>query len=155
MQRYIRDHQDHLTIRRLKNNEPVSKTDIAALEDILFAADGPMPRGEYEKIFGDRPLGVLVRSVVGLSRNAAKAAFAEFLEKAPLHPDQISFLDEIVAYLVKNGLMEPRVMFESPFTHIHDQGLIGVFGEEMSKKVIDLVRHINDNADVVQTTSTA
>ncbi|MCU7865920.1 MAG: DEAD/DEAH box helicase family protein, partial [Candidatus Thiodiazotropha sp. (ex Lucinoma borealis)] len=102
VQRYIRDHQDHVTIRRLKNNEPVTETDIAALEDILFSEEGPIPREEYERMFGDKPLGLLVRSVVGLSRNAAKAAFAEFLEKAPLHPDQITFLDEVVAYLVKN-----------------------------------------------------
>ena len=155
VQRYIRDHQDHVTIRRLKNNKPVSDTDIVALEDILFAEDGPIPREEYEKIFGDKPLGVLVRSVVGLSRNAAKAAFAEFLDKAPLYPDQITFLDEIVAYLVKNGIMEPKVMFDTPFTHIHDQGLMGVFGEDMSKKVIELVRHINDNADVSKRSSMA
>jgi len=148
VQRFVREHQDHVAIRRLKNNEPVSKTDIAALEDILFAEDGPIPREEYQKIFGDKPLGVLVRSVVGLDRNAAKAAFAEFLDKVPLHPDQIVFLNEVVDYLVKNGVMEPKLMFDTPFTYIHDQGLIGVFGENMSKKVVDLVRHVNDNADV-------
>lgn len=148
VQRFVRDHQDHVTIRRLKNNEPVSKTDIAALEDILFAEDGQIPREDYQKIYGDKPLGVLVRSVVGLDRNAAKAAFAEFLDKAPLHPDQIVFLNEVVDYLVKNGVMEPKLMFDTPFTYIHDQGLIGVFGENMSKKVVDLVQHVNDNADV-------
>lgn len=91
VQRYIRDHQDHLTVRRLKNNEPVTETDIRALEDILFAEDGPIPREDYEKIFGEKPLGVLVRSVVGLSRNAAKTAFSNFLAEAPMHPDQITF----------------------------------------------------------------
>jgi type I restriction enzyme, R subunit len=153
VQRFVRDHQDHVTIRRLKNNEPVSKTDIAALENILFAEDGPIPREEYEKIFGDRPLGVLVRSVVGLDRNAAKAAFAEFLDKAPLHPDQITFLNEVVEYLVKNGIMEPKMMFDTPFTYIHDQGLQGVFGEDMGKKVVELVRHVNDNADIAEMSS--
>jgi len=147
VQCFVRDHQDHATIRRLKNNEPISKTDITALETILFAEDGPIPREEYQKIYGDKPLGVLVRSVVGLDRSAAKAAFAEFLEKAPLHPDQMSFLNEVVEYLVKNGIMEPKMMFDAPFTYIHDQGLIGVFGEDMSKEVIGLIQHINDNAN--------
>lgn len=146
VQRFIHEHQDHITIRRLKNNEPISERDVAALEDILFAEDGPMPRKEYETIFGEKPLGVLVRSVVGLSRNAAKAAFSEFLAEAPLHPDQITFLDEVVEYLVKNGTMEPEAMFDTPFTHIHDQGIVGVFGEVLSKKVISLVRDINENA---------
>lgn len=146
VQRYIRDHQDHLTVRRLKNNEPVTETDIRALEDILFSEDGPIPREEYEKIYEDKPLGVLVRSVVGLSRNAAKTAFSEFLADAPMHPDQITFLDEIVDYLVKNGTMNPRAMFDTPFTHINDQGVIGVFGEHMSKQVVEIINHVNENA---------
>jgi type I restriction enzyme, R subunit len=145
VQRFIRDHQDHVAIQRLKNNEPISATDVAALENILFAEGGPIPRTVYEKIFGEKPLGVLVRSVVGLDKKAAKEAFAEFLAEAPLHPDQISFLDEVVDYLVKNGTMELKVMFETPFTHIHDQGIEGVFGDR-SKKVISLVQRINDNA---------
>ena len=148
VQRFIQDHQDHVTIRRLKNNEPVSAKDIESLENILFSGDGPIPREEYENIYGDRPLGVLVRSVVGLDRNAAKSAFAEFLSEAPLQPDQMTFLNEIVDYLVKNGVMEPKTMFDSPFTNINDQGVIGVFGENDSKKIIELVRHINENAGV-------
>ncbi|MCP3671059.1 MAG: DEAD/DEAH box helicase family protein [Gammaproteobacteria bacterium] len=148
VQRFIREHQDYITIRRLKNNQPVTKTDIAALEEILFSEQGPMPRKAYHDAFGDQPLGVLVRSVVGLERNAAKEAFADFLSEAPLHPDQISFLDEVVEYLVKNGTMQPKVMFETPFTHIHDQGVVGVFGEDNSRKIVELVRHINENAGV-------
>jgi type I restriction enzyme, R subunit len=150
IQRFINEHQDHITIRRLKNNEPVSPTDIATLEDILFAEGGSIPREEYKKIFGDKPLGILVRSVVGLNRNAAKAAFAEFLAEAPLHPDQMAFLDEVVEYLVRNGTMEPKIMFDTPFTHINDQGIAGVFDKEMSKKVIELVRDINDNAHIAK-----
>jgi hypothetical protein len=69
-------------------------------------------------------------------------------------PDQTTFLDEVVEYLVKNGIMEPRVLFYTPFTNIHDQGLIGVFGEDISKKEIELVRHISDNANVAQRSAT-
>jgi len=148
VQKFLRDHQDHITIRRLKNNEPVSKIDIDALEDILFVEDGPISREEYKKIYGEQPLGLLVRSVVGLDRNAAKGAFAEFLEIASLQPDQISFLNEVVDYLVMNGTMEPRIMFEAPFTNTSMRGLAGVFKDNESKKVIELVRHINENADV-------
>ena len=107
-----------------------------------------IPEDEYKEIFGEKPLGYLVRSIVGLDRNAAKLAFAEFLDKAPLHPDQISFLNEVVEYLVKNGVMEPKEMFDAPFTHFHDQGVAGVMGEEMAKNVVELVRAINANAGV-------
>jgi type I restriction enzyme, R subunit len=148
VERYIRDHEDHITIRRLKNNEPVSKTDIAALEDLLFHEEAVIPEDQYHEIYGEKPIGYLVRSVVGLDRNAAKQAFAEFLDKAPLHADQISFLNEVVEYLVENGIMEPKEMFQAPFNHYHDLGVTGVLGEELAKNVVELVNQVNANADV-------
>ncbi|NOY72553.1 MAG: DEAD/DEAH box helicase family protein [Gammaproteobacteria bacterium] len=148
VQRFIRDHQDHITVRRLKNNEPVSKKDIESLEDILFSDEGPIARDEYEKLYGELPIGYLVRSIVGLDRNAVTRVFADLLEKAPLHPDQISFLDEVIRYLMRNGMMKPKVLFDAPFTHINTKGVAGIFGDEDGKKVIELVREINENADV-------
>ena len=146
VEKIIRDHKDHITIRRLKNNEPVSGADISALEKMLFADGGGVPKKDYEANYGDKPVGLLVRSIVGLNRNAAKQAFAEFLEKSPLHPDQISFLNEVVEYLVQNGVMEPKEMFDAPFTHYHHMGLSGVMGEKVAKKVVKLVKKINKNA---------
>jgi len=147
VQRFLTENKDHLTIRRLRNNEPISRADIVALEEILFSEGGPLTRDEYEEIYGNRPLGLLVRSTVGLSRRAAKDAFAEFLSKANLLPDQITFLDQIVDYLVKNGTMEPNALFDTPFTHIHDEGLAGVFDERQSANVVRLVSKVKTNAE--------
>lgn len=148
VEKIIRGHPDHITIRRLKNNEPVSRADIAALESMLFSEPKGVPKEKYQEIYGDKPVGVLVRSIIGLNRNAAKQAFAEFLEQAPLHPDQINFLNEVVEYLVTNGVMEPKEMFEVPFTLHHDQGVVGILGQEMAGKIVELVKKINGNADV-------
>ncbi|HAU1321398.1 TPA: restriction endonuclease subunit R, partial [Legionella pneumophila] len=148
VRKFINDHRNHITIRRLRNNEPVTPTDIAALENILFSDCAVIPKEDYQKIFGEKPLGVLVRSVVGLSRKAAKEAFAEFLSKAPLDPDQIAFLNEVIEYLVQNGTMEPKLLFETPFTNIHNLGVAGVFDDMTSRKLINLVKHINANAGV-------
>ncbi len=148
VQRFVNEHKDHLTISRLKNNKPISRADVKALEDILFSEDGPLTRKEYITTYGEQPLGVLVRSTVGLSRKAAKEAFAEFLSGAPLHPDQITFLDQVIDYLVKNGTMEPKAMFDTPFTHINHEGLSGLFDDEESAKIVRLVRRINNNAGV-------
>ena len=63
-------------------------------------------------------------------------------------PIRSAFLDEVVNYLVKNGVMEPKTMFETPFTNINDQGVVGVFGEKESKKIVETIQQINRNADV-------
>ncbi|SFF24387.1 DEAD/DEAH box helicase family protein [Nitrosomonas sp. Nm166] len=150
VQRFIREHQDHVTIRRLKNNEPITPTDIAALEVILFAENGPIPKDEYQKTYGKEPLGKLVRSIVGLNRNAAKAVFAGFLAQHPtMNADQMTFLNEIVEYLVKNGVMEPRVIFETPFNHYHESGVVGVFGDELSRQIVERIDCVNKNAGMV------
>ena len=39
-------------------------------------------------------------------------------------------------------------MFDTTFTNINDQGVLGVFGENVSKKIVETLRQINRNADV-------
>jgi hypothetical protein len=45
------------------------------------------------------------------------------------------------------GAMEPKEMYQSPFTLLNDKGVTGAMGEEMASKVVDLVREINKNAE--------
>lgn len=49
--------------------------------------------------------------------NAAKEAFSEFLVKANLDSTQIYFVNQIVEYIVRNGILKDfSVLQESPFT---------------------------------------
>lgn len=117
---YVRQHQDNFVIHKLKTNVPLSPGDIAALEDILWKEVGT--KQEYEAEYGEKPLGEFVREIVGLDMNAAKAAFAEFLDDANLDSRQIYFVNQIVEYIVHNGMMKDlSVLQEAPFT---DQGSI-------------------------------
>jgi type I restriction enzyme R subunit len=148
VEKYIRDNQDHITIRRLRNNQPISKADISSLEDLLFEKEQLLPREQYSSIYGEKPLGLLVRSVVGLDRNAAKSVFADFISRSPLTPDQMRFLNEIIERLVKNGLMNPGELFEAPFTDFHSTGLFGVMGEQQAKEVVNLISEVQKRAEV-------
>ncbi len=97
MERFFREHENHVTIQRLKSNRPITAADLDALPAILFSEEGPGSREEFVATFGtDQPLGKLVRQVVGLDRNAAKEAFGEFLASATLTGDQIRFIDQII-----------------------------------------------------------
>ena len=112
---YIREHQDNPAIAKLKGNEPLSKDDIDSLERILWSEVGS--REDYRGEFGDKPLGEFVREVVGLDMKAAKSAFAEYLNSAELDEKQIYFVNQIVEYIVHNGIMKDlSVLQEPPFT---------------------------------------
>ena len=117
---YIRQHQDNAVIAKLKGNIPLTEADVKVLEGILWSEVGT--KQEYEAEYGVKPLGEFVREIVGLDMNAAKAAFAEFLNDANLDSRQIYFVNQIVEYIVHNGMMKDlSVLQETPFT---DQGSI-------------------------------
>ena len=62
--------------------------------------------------------------------------------------DQITFLNEVINHLVNSGFLESKFILDTPFTNINDQGVLGVFGESLSKKIIETLQQINRNADV-------
>ncbi len=112
---YVRQHQDESAIAKLKGNIPLTEEDVTALERILWSEAGT--RQEYEAELGAKPLGEFVREIVGLDMNAAKAAFAEYLNDARLDSRQIYFVNQIVEYIVHNGVMKDlSVLQEPPFT---------------------------------------
>ena len=117
---YVRQHQDNEVISKLKNNIPLKASDIDVLEDILWSEIGTQQ--DYEAEYGDKPLGEFVREIVGLDMNAAKTAFAEYLDETYLDSRQIYFVNQIVEFIVHNGMMRDlSVLQETPFT---DQGSI-------------------------------
>lgn len=60
--------------------------------------------------------------------------------------NQIEFIDLIVDHITEQGAMDPRRLYESPFTDIDDQGLGGVFFLEDSKALIVTLRDIQARA---------
>lgn len=117
---YVRQHQDNEVITKLKSNVPLTEADVKALEQILWSEVGT--KQDYEAEYGEKPLGEFVREIVGLDMNAAKAAFAEYLDETNLDSRQIYFVNQIVEFIVQNGMMKDlSVLQETPFT---DQGSI-------------------------------
>ena len=141
---YIRQHQDEEVIAKLKSNVPLTVDDVKALERILWGEVGS--KTEYEAEYGEKPLGEFVREIVGLDMSAAKVAFAEYLNDTNLDASQIYFVNQIVEYIVHNGMMRDlSVLQEAPFT---DHGSIVEVFKDISvwigiKNVID---QINANA---------
>lgn len=141
---YVRQHQDNIVIAKLKSNQPLTDEDVKSLEGILWSEVGT--KEDYEAEYGQKPLGEFVREIVGLDMNAAKTAFADYLNDANLDSRQIYFVNQIVEYIVHNGVMKDlSVLQEAPFT---DQGsIVEVFTDVNVwlgiKKIID---QVNANA---------
>ena len=133
-------------LERLSLNKPMTQDDIKALEKILWSDLGT--KDEYEAEYGDKPLGEFVREIVVLDMNAAKEAFSEYLNEANLDSRQIYFVNQILEYIVHNGLMKDlSVLQEPPFS---DQGsVVDIFTDlNVWMGIRKVIEGINDNAKV-------
>jgi type I restriction enzyme R subunit len=141
---FLRDHDDHIAVQKLRRNEPLTATDLAELERIFVEAGVADPQ-DLERVQADGGLGLFVRALVGLDREAAKAAFGTFMSGRPMSANQIEFLDMVIDHLTARGQMDPRLLYESPFTDLDPMGVTGLFGEDAAT-IIDILADVKRRA---------
>ena len=140
---YIKENQNKAVIAKLKSNIPLTPTDLAELEAILWNEVGT--QDEYTAVYENKPLGEFVREIVGLDMNAAKEAFSEYLNNTNLDTRQIYFVNQIIEYIVHNGIMKDfSVLQDSPFT---DRGsIVEVFNDiTIWAGIKNIISQINAN----------
>jgi type I restriction enzyme R subunit len=144
---YVRDHQNHISIHKLKTNKTLTKQDILSLEQILWQDVGT--KDDYKREYGDTPVSLLVRQIVGLDQQAANEIFSEFLSDQDMDVRQIRFVKTIVDYVIKNGVMtDKRVLQEDPFQTIGS--ITDIFSTEKAMRIVSIIDQINKNAtDVI------
>ncbi|NEQ63423.1 MAG: heavy metal transporter, partial [Moorea sp. SIO4A1] len=145
---YIKNNEDHITIAKLKRNVSLTEADLTALEEMLFTAEEIGGRDRFFEMYGqDISLKLFIRKIVGLDRNAAKEAFSKYLQVTNFSANQIRFVETIIDYLTQNGVMDPGLLYEPPFTDLHYEGLDGVFNEDDADLIITTVRSFNETVD--------
>ena len=143
---YLKQHEDHIALQRLRRNKPLTPDDLDALERMLIdsgvgeQADIDLAR---EQSHG---LGLFVRSLVGLDREAAAEAFGAFLDGTRFTVDQIRFINLIITELTANGIVEPVRLYESPYTDHAPTGPDDVFSETDVENIVEILNTVRDNA---------
>lgn len=145
---YLKEHQDQLSIRKLRTNKTLTKQDVSQLEHILWEELGT--REEYTKEFGETPITRLVRSIVGLEREAANQAFTQFLSEERLNSNQIKFVRLIIDYVVKNGYLEKEVLQQDPFRSLGSISDLFQDNIEEVRGIISVVDNINYNSEFIE-----
>jgi type I restriction enzyme R subunit len=124
---FLRSHLDHVAISKLRMNKPLTASDLDELERILVESGV----GEEEDIRRaaehSHGLGLFVRSLIGMDRQAATEAMSRFIVDESLSANQIQFVNLIVDHLTEHGVVQPEKLYHSPFTDITPQGPDGLF----------------------------
>ena len=123
---FLKQHENHIAILKLRRDEQLTPQDLTELER-MFVAEAVASPEELARIRDEGGLGLFVRSLVGLDREAAKKALDGFVAGRTLTANQIEFIDLIIDHLTESGVMEPTRLYESPFTDLADQGVGGLF----------------------------
>ena len=143
---YLTLHLTNTALERLRRNKQITAADIDSLAEMLVASGAGATvdvAWVAEKAGG---LGLFVRSLVGLEREAAVDAFAAFLDGSLFNVDQIRFVNLIVDELTKNGIMEPGRLFESPYTDHAPTGPDDVFQETEVAALVTTLHQIRHTA---------
>jgi type I restriction enzyme R subunit len=112
----------------------------------MFRDAGAQPDEIEQARAADGGLGLFVRSLVGLERDAAKGAFAQFIAGKTLTANQIELVDLIIDHLTERGAMDPRLLYESPFTDIDPMGIGGLFTERDVEEVVSILDAVRKRA---------
>jgi type I restriction enzyme R subunit len=142
---FLKAHEDHLALQRLRRGQALTPTDVVELERMLADAGGTpelIQRAAEDK-FG---LGIFIRSLVGMEREAVAQAFSDVIAGTQATPDQIEFIDLIVSELTTNGVMEAGRLYESPFLDISPQGPEGLFPAAKVDRMVQVLDEIRQRA---------
>lgn len=142
---FLRAHESHLSLQRLRRNQPLTPTDLAELEKMLVDAGGSpeLIKAAAEQSNG---LGIFIRSLVGLDREAAMQAFSDFVGGTTATANQLEFIELIIQELTQNGVMDAGRLYETPFVDVSPMGPEGIFPAAKVEQMIQVLAGIRERA---------
>jgi type I restriction enzyme R subunit len=143
---FLKAQEDHIVLHKLRQGKPLTPTDLSELEKMLLDA-GIGEAGDIERAREtSHGFGRFVRSIVGLDRMAVRDAFGEFLAAGVATATQIEFINMVIEHLTDQGVMDPGLLYEAPFTDIAPTGPDQLFSEEKVIQLFTKIQRLNDSA---------
>ena len=113
---YLLRHEDQPTVHKLRHNEQITSDDLVGLEEIFLAEAVASPE-DLDGVRATGGLGLFVRTLCGLDRQAAQQAFEGFIAGKQLSAAQLDFVTLIIDVITKRGVLDLGDLYEigSPF----------------------------------------
>ncbi|HZG28507.1 MAG TPA: DEAD/DEAH box helicase family protein [Ensifer sp.] len=143
---FLREHEDHIAIAKLRHGRQLTQTDIEELQQMLLKAGVAQPEHIEKATELAHGFAAFIRSLVGLDRHAVAEAFSEFLAEGAATAQQIEFIDMVIEHLTERGSMDPGLLYEAPFIDMAPEGPQQIFDFSKAKRLIEVIRGLNETA---------
>ena len=143
---FLREHEDHVALQRLRRNLPLTPVDLEALEAMLLDSGAGTTEDIDRAREESQGLGLFIRSLVGLDRQAAAESFSEFLEQRTYNAQQIQFVQTVIEHLTANGVVEVARLYEPPFTDHAPHGPDSLFSDDEVDGIVDILHTVREHA---------
>ncbi|MBA4110817.1 MAG: restriction endonuclease subunit R [Leptothrix sp. (in: Bacteria)] len=145
VRQFLKAHEDHISLQRLRRSQPLTASDLNELERMLIEAGGSQDLLK-KAVAESLGLGIFIRSLIGMDRDAVVQEFNALIAGSTATPDQIEFIDLMVSELTANGMMDAQRLYESPFLDISPQGPEGLFPSAKVEQMVQLLDVIKQRA---------
>jgi type I restriction enzyme R subunit len=143
---FLKANEGHITLHKLRHGRPLTASDLDVLEKMLLDA-GIAEADDIERARNvSQGFGRFVRSLVGLDRKSVTDAFGEFLNSGTASVTQIEFVNMVIEHLTDQGVMDPALLYEPPFTGIAPTGPEHLFDENNVTRLFKAIQQMNDSA---------
>jgi len=145
-QAYLRAHEDHLALQKVRRNVQLSPVDVEELGRMLTEGGIGGPSEIAAARAESHGLGLFIRSLVGLDREAAVEAMNGFVGAKLLTANQIDFVNLVVSHLTENGVMDAGALFDSPFTDVAPRGPTSLFSADEVGQMVGVLEQVRSTA---------
>jgi type I restriction enzyme R subunit len=142
----LRAHENHITLYKLRHNQPLTATDLVELERLLIDSGTGTALDVARAAQEAHGLGLFVRALVGLDREAASQALNGFVADKTLNANQLEFVNLIVTHLTERGVMDVGLLYEPPFTSYAPQGPDVLFTSAQVEQLFSMLKHVKATA---------
>ncbi|MFC7405724.1 DEAD/DEAH box helicase family protein [Georgenia alba] len=143
---YLRQHENHVSLQRLRRNQPLTAGDLGELERMLVESGTGTEEDVALARENSHGLGLFIRSLVGLDRQAATEAFSHYLVDGMFTANQLDFVHLIIEHLTANGVLDVARLYESPFVDEAPQGPDQIFSEDQVDDIVRILGEVRANA---------
>lgn len=143
IEHFIEQNLDRPLIKKIRSAQPLQSAELDALEEFFFHAADVGSKSDFYQAYPNQELVPFIRSLVGLERQAVRTAFERFLDAKVYNANQIQFINWIIEHLSANGRFELQLLYDQPYTDLHELGVDGLFSSQQADELVEVIQRLN------------